>query len=139
VNVDWLLTTQGRLARIALGTALILFGLGVVKGFFGVLLLLIGAVPIASAAYGTLLIGPLFGRDIHGRRPEEQPKEEPQDAAEEGDDDAADDDAADDDSADDDTSAAPKADPDWKAPPLATAEREPGREPRTRDLRADED
>jgi hypothetical protein len=32
VNVDWLLTTQGRLARIAGGTLLILLGLGVSAG-----------------------------------------------------------------------------------------------------------
>jgi hypothetical protein len=139
VSVDWLLTTQGRLARIAFGTALILFGLGVIGGFLGVPLLLIGAVPIASAAYGTLLIGPLFGRDIHGRRPEEQPREKPDDAeaaAGDDDDDAARDDAS---PPDADASPAPEADPDWSAPPLATAERPAGHEPRTRDLRADED
>jgi hypothetical protein len=142
VNVDWLLTTKGRLARIAFGTILILFGLGVVGGFLGVLILLIGAVPIASAAYGTLLIGPLFGRDIHGRTPQEQPKDEPDEEEAEEDDSARDKPAArDDDSgaADDDSSAARKPDPDWEAPPLATAEREPGQEPRTRDLRADDD
>jgi len=36
VSVDCLLSTQGRLARIAFGTVLILFGLGVVGGFLGV-------------------------------------------------------------------------------------------------------
>ena len=76
VNVDWLLTTQGRLARIAGGALLILLGLGVIGGFIGVLCLILGAVPIASAAYGALLIGPLFGRDTMGRRPEDQPEEE---------------------------------------------------------------
>jgi hypothetical protein len=128
VTVDWLLTTQGRLARIGLGTLLILFGLGVVGGFLGVVLLLIGAVPIASAAYGTLLVGPLFGRDIHGRTPAEQPRQEPEDEAAAGDDDERDDD-----------SAPAEADPDWEAPPLATAERPAGQEARTRDLRTDED
>ena len=75
VNVDWLLTTQGRLARIAGGTLLILLGLGVVGGFIGVLFLILGAIPIASAAYGALLIGPLFGRDTMGRLPEDQPED----------------------------------------------------------------
>ena len=79
MNVDWLLTTQGRLARIAGGTLLILLGLGVIGGFIGVLFLILGAIPIASAAYGALLIGPLFGRDTMGRRPEDQPEEEKQD------------------------------------------------------------
>jgi hypothetical protein len=137
VNVDWLLTTQGRLARIAGGTLLILFGLGVIGGFIGVLLLILGAIPIASAAYGALLIGPLFGRDTMGRRPEDQPEEEKkQDSADEED---AEDDVEEEpeaDSSDDDD--APEANPDWSAPPLARAERPEGQEPRTRDLRAEE-
>jgi hypothetical protein len=132
VNVDWLLTTQGRLARIAGGTLLILLGLGVIGGFLGVLLLILGAVPIASAAYGALLIGPLFGRDTMGRRPEDQPEEKKEDSAEE-------EDSEDEPSEEDDASdAAPEADPDWSAPPLARAERPEGQEPRTRDLRAEE-
>jgi len=131
VNVDWLLTTQGRLARIAGGTLLILFGLGVIGGFIGVLLLILGAIPIASAAFGALLIGPLFGRDTMGRRPEDQPEEESAD--EEDPEDDEEEPAAD--SSDDDV---PEGDADWSAPPLARAERPEGQEPRTRDLRAEE-
>ncbi len=133
MNVDWLLTTQGRLARIAGGTLLILLGLGVIGGFIGVLFLILGAIPIASAAYGALLIGPLFGRDTMGRRPEDQPEEEKKDSADEK---GAEDDEEEpeEDSSDD----APEADPDWSAPPLARAERPEGQEPRTRDLRAEE-
>ena len=133
MNVDWLLTTQGRLARIAGGTLLILFGLGVIGGFIGVLLLILGAIPIASAAYGALLIGPLFGRDTMGRRPEDQPEEEKQDSTDEDEEPEAE---PEDDSSDEDD--APQADPDWSAPPLARAERPEGQEPRTRDLRAEE-
>ena len=135
MNVDWLLTTQGRLARIAGGTLLILLGLGVIGGFIGVLLLIIGAVPIASAAYGALLIGPLFGRDTMGRRPEDQPEEEKKDSADEEDEEEPEDDSSD---AGDSSEDAPEADPDWSAPPLARAERPKGQEPRTRDLRAEE-
>ena len=136
MNVDWLLTTQGRLARIGAGTLLILLGLGVIGGFIGVLLLILGAVPIASAAYGALLIGPLFGRDTMGRKPEDQPEEEKQDDASDEDEDEDDPRAEKkDDSADDD---APEADPDWSAPPLARAERPKGQEARTRDLRSEE-
>ena len=123
MNVDWLLSTQGRLARIAGGTLLILLGLGVIGGFIGVLFLILGAIPIASAAYGALLIGPLFGRDTMGRRPEDQPEEEKQDSAE---------------AEEEDEDSAPDANPDWSAPPLARAERAEGQEPRTRDLRAEE-
>ena len=130
---DWLLSTEGRVARIIVGTLVILVGLALVKGFLGVLLLLIGAVPIASAAYGTLLVGPLLGRDIHGRRPEDQPAEEKDDEE---------DSADEDDSGDDEPRSEEKQDeePDeeWSAPPPARAERPPGQEARTRDLRADE-
>ena len=157
MSPDWLMSTQGRLARIVAGTALILIGLGVVGGFLGVILLLIGAVPIASAAYGALLIGPLYGRDTMGRRPEDQPKKKKKDedakdededekdssdaktSARDKDDDSSARDEDDDSSArdEDDSSDAPKADPDWSAPPLATAKRPEGQEPRTRDLRAE--
>ena len=126
---DWLLSTRGRLARILFGTILILIGLGVLRGgILGILLLILGAIPIASAAYGTLLIGPLLGRDTSGRRPEDQPKEEEgsSDDEDEGED------------AGEDEDASPEADPDWSAPPLARAERPEGQEARTRDLRAED-
>jgi hypothetical protein len=137
VNVDWLLTTQGRLARIAGGTLLILLGLGVIGGFIGVLFLILGAIPIASAAYGALLIGPLFGRDTMGRRPEDQPDDEKKESAEDEEEDSSDDDSSAGGEEEDEDSA-PEADPDWSAPPLARAERPEGQEPRTRDLRAEE-
>jgi len=127
VNVDWLLTTQGRLARIVAGTVLILFGLGVIGGFFGVILLIIGAIPIASAAYGALLIGPLFGRDTMGRRPEDQPKDESGDE----------DDSADGDGDGDEPE--PEPEPEHEPTPLARAERPEGQEPRTRDPYAEAD
>ena len=133
MNVDWLLTTQGRLARIAGGTLLILLGLGVIGGFIGVLFLILGAVPIASAAYGALLIGPLFGRDTMGRPSEDQPEEEKQESAE-----AEEEDSSGDDAAARREHSAPEAEPDWSAPPLARAERPEGQGPRTRDLRAEE-
>jgi hypothetical protein len=130
---DFLISTQGRLARIAAGTIVILLGLGVIGGFFGVILLILGAIPIASAAYGTLLIGPLLGRDTMGRRPEDQPddsddedEDEPEDSSE----------------PDEESSAADEPqepDPDHEATPLARAERPPGREPRTRDPRAEDE
>jgi len=74
--VEFLLSTPGRIARVVVGAVLIIVGLGFVGGFLGVLLLILGAVPIVSAAMGWLLIGPLLGRDIHGRREGEEPREE---------------------------------------------------------------
>jgi hypothetical protein len=130
-TADWLLSTQGRIARIVAGSLLIILGLGIIGGFLGVLLLIIGAIPIASAAYGTLLIGPLFGRDIYGRRPSEQPDDEDkrEDADEEPPSDAD----------EDEDEPRKEADPDWSAPPLVRAERPEGQGPRTKDLRTDDD
>ena len=133
---DWLLSTRGRLARILLGTVLILIGLGVLRGgILGILLLLIGAVLVASAAYGTLLIGPLLGRDTQGRRPQDQPDDDTDEETDE-DGDGDDEDTSQDGPAEPDEDA-PQADPDWSAPPVARAERPPGQEPRTRDLRSE--
>ena len=126
-TVDWLLSTQGRIARIVAGSLLIIIGLGIIGGFLGVLLLIIGAIPIASAAYGTLLVGPLFGRDIRGRRPSEQPAE-----------DKGDEEPPAEDEADGDESGK-EPEPDWSAPPLARAERPEGQGPRTQDLRAEDE
>jgi hypothetical protein len=124
---DWLLSTRGRLVRILAGTILILIGLGILRGgILGILLLLIGAVPIASAAFGALLIGPLLGRDTYGRKPEDQPSDD-DDSGEDEDEEPEDEAEADE---------APEADPDWEAPPVARAERPEGQEARTRDLRA---
>ncbi len=74
--VAFLLSTPGRIARVVFGTILILVGLGVVGGFLGVLLMILGAVPLVTSAMGWLAIAPLFGRDIHGRREGEEPREE---------------------------------------------------------------
>jgi hypothetical protein len=134
---DWLLSVQGRVARIVTGSLLIILGLGVIGGFIGVLLLLIGAVPIASAAYGALLVGPLFGRDIRGRRPQEQPDEETEGEAKSGDEQPSASDEPRDEGGEDGSRKEP--DEEWSAPPPARAERPPGQEPRTRDLRAEDD
>ena len=120
---DWLLSTEGRVVRIVVGTLVILLGLGLVGGFLGVLMLLIGAVPIASAAYGTLLVGPLLGRDTRGRRSEDRPASEQDDEEPRSEEEDEDED---------------RSGEEWSAPPLARAERPPGQGPRTKDLRADE-
>jgi hypothetical protein len=137
-TVDWLLSTQGRIARIVAGSLLIILGLGIIGGFLGVLLLIIGAVPIASAAYGAFLLGPLFGRDIYGRRGSEQPADEDGD----GDEPRAErdeDEGPRKDRSEDEDEPRKEPDPDWSAPPLARAERPEGQGPRTKDLRAEDD
>jgi hypothetical protein len=138
---DWLMSTKGRLARIAFGTVLILVGLGVIGGFFGVLLLLIGAVPIATAAYGALLVGPLFGATPPEERPGE-PTGEEYVASFDGDEDG-DDEGEEESEREEEREAAAAETPSEPrnltgAPPLARAERPPGQEPRTKPLDEDE-
>ncbi|MEO8687917.1 MAG: DUF2892 domain-containing protein [Solirubrobacteraceae bacterium] len=130
-TADWLLSVHGRIARIVAGSLLIILGLGIIGGFLGVLLLIIGAIPIASAAYGTLLVGPLFGRDVHGRRPSDQPDEERG-----GEDEPP---RAEEDGEAEDEEPRKEPDPDWSAPPLARAERPEGQGPRAKDIRAEDE
>jgi hypothetical protein len=137
MNVDWFFTTQGRVTRIVVGSLLIIIGLGIIGGIFGVILLLIGAVPIASAAYGTFLLAPFFGRDIRGNREGGAPvDEEPEDRAER-EDDEEEEAPADDGSRGDDDRPAPSGDDERTAPRPMRAERPPGQGPRTKDLRAE--
>ena len=131
MNVDWFFTTQGRIARIVVGSLLIIIGLGIIGGFFGVILLLIGAVPIASAAYGTFLLAPFFGRDIRGNREggapvNEEPEDEPEPESDESEPERSGDDDAPSRDADERTGERPMR-----------AERPPGQGPRTKDLRAE--
>jgi hypothetical protein len=155
MSVDWFFTTQGRITRIVVGSLLIIIGLGIIGGIFGVILLLIGAVPIASAAYGTFLLAPFFGRDIRGNKeggapidPDAEDDEQSDDAPSEdsgGDDSPRDesrsddpprDDSAADDSSRDDDDAPSRDDKPTGARPVR-AERPPGQGPRTKDLRAE--
>jgi hypothetical protein len=86
-TVDWFLSTQGRITRIVVGSLLIIIGLGIIGGIFGIVLLLLGAVPIASAAYGTFLLAPFFGRGIRGEREGGAPTDEEPEPEEDEDDD----------------------------------------------------
>jgi hypothetical protein len=139
VNVDWFFTTQGRIARIVVGSLLIIIGLGIIGGFFGVILLLVGAVPIASAAYGTFLLAPFFGRDIRGNREggapvdEEPEDEEPEDEDEDEPERERSEPEASSDDADDHAGGDDK--PNGARP--VRAERPPGQGPRTKDLRTE--
>ncbi len=74
--VETLMSPAGRIARVAVGTLLILLGLGVVGGLLGILMLIVGAAMLVTAAMKWLAIGPLLGRDIHGLKEGEEPPEE---------------------------------------------------------------
>ncbi len=65
--VEFMRGTSGRLARIVAGLALILIGLIVVGGTGGIILAIVGLVPLAAGIFNFCLFGPLFGVDLWGR------------------------------------------------------------------------
>ncbi len=65
--VDFMRGTSGRLLRIVAGIALILIGLLAIGGTGGIILAIIGLVPLAAGIFNFCLFGPLFGVDLWGR------------------------------------------------------------------------
>ncbi|WP_280340131.1 YgaP family membrane protein [Nocardia neocaledoniensis] len=65
--VEFMRSTAGRLARIAAGIAVIVIGLAVIGGTAGVIVAVIGLVPIAAGVFHFCLLGPLFGVELQGR------------------------------------------------------------------------
>ena len=63
----WMATRWGRGARIALGLALIVFGI-YLQNPLGMLIALLGVLPVASGLDNFCLVAPLFGGGIDGRR-----------------------------------------------------------------------
>ena len=59
-------STSGRALRIIAGLALIVVGLAVVGGTGGVVLAVVGLVPLGAGAANVCLFGPLLGTDLHG-------------------------------------------------------------------------
>jgi len=66
--VDFMRGTGGRRFRIVAGLALIVVGLAVVGGAGGVVMAVVGLVPIAAGAFNFCLLGPVR-REPLGRPP----------------------------------------------------------------------
>ena len=64
--VTFMSSTAGRALRIVAGLALIVIGLAVVGGTGGVILAVVGLVPLLAGAADVCLFGPLLGSDLHG-------------------------------------------------------------------------
>lgn len=65
--VRWMSTGMGRWARIVLGLALLAIGY-LMGGTWGVVVAVVGLVPILAAALNVCLFAPLFGAPLSGRR-----------------------------------------------------------------------
>lgn len=66
--VRFMSTTYGRALRIALGIALVAFGY-LAGGTAGVVIAVVGIVPVAAGALNVCLFAPLFGAPLSGRTP----------------------------------------------------------------------
>ncbi len=58
----------GRLIRIVAGLALIAVGLFVVAGTAGIILAVVGAVPLVAGVFNFCLLAPLFGGPFMGNQ-----------------------------------------------------------------------
>lgn len=56
----------GRALRVIAGIALIIVGLSAIGGTWGVLLAVVGLVPLLAGLFDVCLIGALFGAPLHG-------------------------------------------------------------------------
>ena len=66
--VAFMQSMTGRILRIVVGVALIAIGLLVVKDVWGIVLAVIGLVPLLAGLGGVCLIAPLFGFTLKGQR-----------------------------------------------------------------------
>lgn len=66
--VEFMRSTPGRVARIVAGAAIVAVGLGAVGGSAGIVIALVGLVPIAAGVVNVCLFAPLFGMDLNGRK-----------------------------------------------------------------------
>jgi hypothetical protein len=66
--VTFMRSSAGRGARIVAGVAIIAVGLAIVKGTGGVVIAVIGLVPLAAGIFNFCLFAPLFGMDLMGRK-----------------------------------------------------------------------
>ena len=64
--VDFMQSPIGRTLRIVVGLALISLGFFALGGPVGVIVTIVGFVPLLAGAFGVCLLGPLFGTDFRG-------------------------------------------------------------------------
>lgn len=66
--VNFMASSTGRIVRIVAGIALIALGLAVVGDTAGIVVAIIGAVPLAAGLFDFCIFAPLFGRPLSGTK-----------------------------------------------------------------------
>lgn len=64
--VNFMSSTAGRIVRVAAGVALIAWGLLGLGGITGIIVAVIGAVPLLAGLFDFCLFAPLFGCPLSG-------------------------------------------------------------------------
>ena len=64
--VKFMASTTGRVVRIVAGLVLIALGLWVIQGTAGIVVALIGALPLVAGLFDFCIFAPLFGAPLSG-------------------------------------------------------------------------
>ena len=64
--VSFMASTAGRIVRIAAGIALIAWGLLVLSGTAGIIVAVVGALPLVAGLFDFCIFAPLFGAPLSG-------------------------------------------------------------------------
>jgi hypothetical protein len=64
--VNFMASTTGRIIRIVAGLALIALGLFGITGSTGIVVAIIGALPLVAGVFDFCVFAPLFGRPLSG-------------------------------------------------------------------------
>jgi hypothetical protein len=64
--VNFMASSTGRIARIVAGIALIVIGLVVLSGTTGIIVAVIGVIPLVAGLFDFCIFAPLFGRPLSG-------------------------------------------------------------------------
>lgn len=65
--VSFMASVNGRVARVVAGIVLIVLGIWGIGGAIGVILAVVGAVPLLAGVFDVCVFAPLFGNPFRGK------------------------------------------------------------------------
>jgi hypothetical protein len=66
--IKFLASTSGRIVRVFAGIALVLWGLMGLGGTVGIIVAVVGAVPLLAGLFDFCVFAPLFGAPLNGKK-----------------------------------------------------------------------